>query len=269
MRLRGANSSAVVKTPAGLAVAAGVVAVVVHARGGYTYDLKFATAFSDREGFAIIAAAVIAAVLVAGVRWAAALLASFAVLVLALGVVHPCRIAFQDTTQFDGCSVSASASALGLYAPASAVACLVARWLASRFVPSAALAAKLLGALTAAVLVLLWLPWYGASDEGRAYTQTGWQAFQRFDVYLVVAAAAAGMLFAGAVLGRTRAAARLAPVVSLLALSGAGIVFYRLFTAADPPSSGYVPLAAAYATLVALVAVASAALAQTAAHTWR
>src|SRR4051794_34488860 len=59
---------------AGLALAVVVVAVVVHARGGSAYELRFGTAFSDGEGLALIAAAAVAAGLLAGVRWAVALL---------------------------------------------------------------------------------------------------------------------------------------------------------------------------------------------------
>lgn len=246
---------------AGLVLAAGTVAVVVHARGGASYDLRFATAFSDGEGAAIVALAVVAAALLAGVRWTVALLACFGVLVFVLGVVHPCRIAFQDTPHFDGCSVSASASALGLYVPASALVCAAGGWSAARVALTAGTAARLLGVSGTVLLVALWLPWYGASDEGRGYTDTGWQVFQRFDVYLVVAAALAIVLAAAALLGRARRADVLARGVALVALSGAGMLFYRLFTAADPPSSGYEPLAAAFVGLGALVAIACAALA--------
>jgi hypothetical protein len=248
---------------AGLVAAAVVVIVVARARGGDAYNLRFGTAFSDREGFAVIAGAVIATVMVAGVRWAAALLAAFAVLVVVAGVVHPCRIAFQDTPRPDRCSVSASASALGLYAPLAAVACLAARWAAWRSALSPPLAARLLGVSAAAVLVSLWLPWYRATDDGHAYTQTGWQVFQRLDVYLVVVAAAAGLLAVRVLRGRARRAARLGPAISLLALSAAGLVFYRCFTAADPPSGGYAPAVTMYVALGLLVAIALAALAAT------
>jgi hypothetical protein len=246
---------------AGIVLAAGTVAVVVHARGGASYELRFATAFSDGEGAAIVAVAVLAAALLASVRWAAALLACFGVLVVVLGVVHPCRVAFEDTPHFDGCSVSASASALGLYLPASALVCAVAAWLAARVAPTAAAtAARLLGVSGAVLLGALWLPWYGASDDGSDYTDTGWQVFQRFDVYLAVAAVLAIVLAAAVLRGRARGVGLLARGVALLALSGAGVLFYRLFTAADPPSSGYEPLAAAFAGLGALVAIALAAL---------
>jgi hypothetical protein len=157
--------------------------------------------------------------------------------------------------------VSATASALGLYAPASAVAYAAARWLASRVALTAAAAATLLGAAAGIVLVSLWLPWYGASEEGRAYAQAGWHAFQRFDVYLVVVAASAVVLWAGIALVRGQAGARLGPAVALLALTGAGLAFYRLFTAADAPSSGDVPRAGAFLALAALLAAAVGGLA--------
>jgi hypothetical protein len=246
---------------AGVALAVVVVAVVVHARGGSSYNLRFGTAFSDGEGFALLAGAAVAAGLLAGIRWAAALLVIFGVLVVALGVVHPCRVAFQDSPQFDRCTVSASASAIGLYLPFSAALCAAAAGLAPRVTRSPIAAASVLAGSAVALLVSLFEPWYGATDDGHDYTQTGWQAFQRFDVLLVVAAALASALAVMALRGGTRAAARLGPAVSLLALSAAGIVFYRLFTSADPPSGGYTPLVAAFVALGALALIAFAALA--------
>jgi hypothetical protein len=245
----------------GLIAAVGVVALVVRARGGYAYDLRFGTAFSHGEGVALIAAAVVAAMLLSGVRWAALLLASFAILVVVLGVTHPCQLAFQDTPHPDRCSVSASASALGLYLPLSALVCAAAGWLVPRAALTPATSARLLGVAGAVVLISLWLPWYRATDEGRDYTQTGWQAFQRVDVYLVVVAAFACMLSLRTLGKRARDAGRFAAAVSVLALSGAGLVFYRLFTAADPPSSGYAPRAAMYVALAALIALAFASAA--------
>jgi hypothetical protein len=242
----------------GLVLAAVVVAVVVHGRGGSAYELRFGTAFSDGEGLALIAAAVVAAGLLAGVRWAAALLVLFGVLVT-LGVVHPCSIAFQDSPQFHRCTVSASASALGLYLPFGALLCAAAAGLAPRVARSRTVAASLLAGSALVLLVSLFSPWYGATDDGHDYTQTGWQAFQRFDVLLVVVVAVAATLAVTALRGGTRAGARLAPAVSLLALSGAGIVFYRLFTSADPPSGGYTPLVAAFVALGALASIAFAA----------
>ncbi|MEY2517435.1 MAG: hypothetical protein QOJ89_4793 [bacterium] len=243
---------------AGLVLAAGVVVVVLHARGGDSYEVKFGTAFSDAAGLALIAAAVVAATLLAGVRWAIALLVWFAALVLVLGVAHPCRIAFEDTPQFGGCSVSAVTSALGLYLPASALVCAAAGALAARLAVRAC--AALAGAAATAVLVALFAPWYRASDEGRTYADTGWQVFQRFDVYLAVTALLALVLAAASLRGRANVASRLAPVVALLAVSGGGLAFYRLFTAADAPSSGYVPLAAAYIALGGIVALAFATI---------
>jgi hypothetical protein len=57
-----------VESAAGLVLAAGVVALVVHARGGAAYELRFGTAFSDGESAALVAAAVLGAVLLAGAR---------------------------------------------------------------------------------------------------------------------------------------------------------------------------------------------------------
>ncbi len=240
----------------GVAIAVAVVAVVANARGASAYDLRFGTAFSDGEGLAIIAAAVLAAVALAGLRRAVALLACFGLLVVVLGVMHPCQIAFQYSPHFDGCSVSASASALGLYAVFAGLGCTVARGLAERVSPSARMTALALGLPAAVVVISLFTPWYGATDDGHDFTQTGWQAFAGFDVVLVVIAAAAVALLVATLRGRRRAAEVLGPAVSLLALGAAGLVFYRLFTAADPPSPGYVPLVTAYVVLAALVALA-------------
>ena len=99
-----------------------------------------------------------------------------------------------------------------------------------------------------------WLPFYAATDDGHRYTQTGWQAFGRFDVLLMLLAVLAVALAVCTSLGRSRPADRLRPAVALLAPSGAGLLFYRLFTAADAPSGGYAPLAGADVTLAALVA---------------
>jgi hypothetical protein len=251
-------------TAAGFAIAAVVVAIIAHARGGGAYELRFGTAFSDGEALALIAAAVLAAALMAGVRWAAALLLAFGLLVVVLGVMHPCRIAFQDSPHPDRCTVSATAAALGLYAALAALLCAAARGLVARLAPSATTAALAAGAGACVVPISLFAPWYRATDDGHDFTQTGWQAFAGFDdVGLVVLAAVAVALLVAMLRARRRAAAGLGTLVSLLALSGAGLVFYRLFTAADPPSPGYAPTWGAFVGLGALAALAFAGMAAT------
>lgn len=114
----------------------------------------------------------------------------------------------------------------------------------------------LLAASATALLVSAWLPCYDASDAGRRFSETGWRAFQGFDVYLATVAALAGILAVATRLARRRAGHWLGTAIALLALCGAGLGFYRLFTPADPASSGYIPLVGAYVTLGAFVAMA-------------
>lgn len=242
---------------AGFAVSAVVAWLVLRARGGDLYELKFATAFSDSDGLALMAAAVIGAALLAGPRWGAAILLLFGVLVFVFGVVHPCRIAAHDTPHPRSCSVSSTASALGLYVPASALVCAVARLLAPRVASRRAIATALAGAAGIALVVSLWLPWYDATDDGSLYRQTGWQSFQRYDVYVALVGALACALALAARFARRRGVVqRLGPALALLALSGVGISCYRLFTSADAPSGGFIPLAGAYVTLGGFVVAA-------------
>lgn len=244
---------------AGVAIATAVVAVVVDARGGSSHELRLGTAFSDGQALALIAAAILAAVLMAGVRWAAALILTFAVLVVVLGGMHPCRIAFQDSPEPDRCTASATASALGLYATLAALLCAAARVLVARIAPRTAIRAFALAGAAVAITISLWLPWYRATDDGHDFTQTGWQAFAGFDVGLVVVSALAVALLGGLLRGCGRSVRALSILVSLLATAAAGLLFYRLFTSADPPSSGYAPMWGAYVGLAALGLLAFAA----------